>query len=229
MADENKPVEGNTEADESVLNPTEGDNAPGTDGAPLDPTEAKETPDAPAEGKQGAGEGEGEHVLDPDEKDDKEVNDLNGAPESYDKFTLPEGYSFPDEESEREASELFKSLNLSQKGGQKLIDAHAKYLNRFKAAQLEAWAEAQKKGREEIKSRPTYAADRVYAQKGLRALVQTDEEKAMFKGTWLADHPVFFGMFVKVGKMLAEDSPLPAAPSDHKSDGTSPVDRFPVK
>lgn len=207
-----------------------------------DPAESETVlnPDPNAEGAAAAGEGGGEtggnaqdgkddtSILNP-EADDSEgggENEFVGAPESYEDFTLPDGFSI-DEEGKTQIAELFKGLNLSQKGGQKLVDAFTERMIAQKEAELNALSEKRKQWRATIRQRPNYAAERALAQKGLRAVVSDPEEVAMFKGTWMSDHPALFNIFVKVGRLLGEDTPLPNSGSAASKETAS--SRFPVK
>ena len=156
----------------------------------------------------------------------QEENADIGAPETYGDFKLPDGFSLDDADRER-VSTLFKGLNLSQQGGQKLIDAFTERMTAQKEADLRALADRRRSWREEIRKRPDYAADRALAQKGLNAVVTSPEEVELFKNSWMSDHPALFSIFVKVGRLVGEDSPLSGGQS------TAPVDsavvRFPVK
>jgi hypothetical protein len=57
--------------------------------------------------------------------------------------------------------------------------------------------------------------------------VNTPEEKALFTDSWLSDHPVLFGMFVKIGRLLGEDAPLPNGGKG--APDRSAESRFPIK
>lgn len=197
-------------------------------------------PEPEAEGAAAGGEGEGEAggnapeggsddpILNPEagDKAGADGSEFVGAPEAYDDFSLPEGFTL-DEEQKAQVTELFKGLNLSQKGGQKLVDAFTERMTAQKEAELNALADKRKQWRAAIRQRPNYAAERALAQKGLRAVVSAPEEVAMFKGTWMSDHPALFNIFVKVGRLLGEDTPLPQGGSTaSKETATS---RFPIK
>lgn len=66
-----------------------------------------------------------------------------GAPESYAEFKLPDGYKL-DEQLAKDASALFKEMNLSQDAAQRLVDLYA--ANGLKAAEapFKEWADLQK-------------------------------------------------------------------------------------
>ena len=201
-------------ADESMLKP-----GAAADGA--------ETPAAVPEGGAGSApkeEAEESGILTPGAEEN--ANENVGAPESYGDFTMPDGFTL-DDDGKAKMSELFKGLNLSQKGGQKLVDAFTERVTAMKEAELSALAERRKAWRAEIRQRPTFATDRALALRGLNAVVSTPEEKELFTNSWMSDHPALFGIFVKVGKLLGEDAPLPAGGGTSKVD--SAVTRFPVK
>jgi hypothetical protein len=214
--------------------------APEDNGSAVD--ESLLSPDASAEGaaaeQQGADspapeagekkeEGEAP-LLNPEEGDaKKEENPDVGAPEDYSDFTLPEGFTLDDSVKE-EVCGMFKGMNLSQAGAQKLIDAYAKRIVAQKESELEALNTRRMAWRKEVRQRPTYEAERALAQKGMREVVNTPEEKALFTNSWMSDHPAVFGMFVKIGRLLGEDAPMPNGGKDADS-GDSAVARFPIK
>lgn len=216
---------GNAGADESILNPT----PEGTEGAAKPEGDGKGNP-APEAGSDDDGNG----LLNPEagkgdagKGEEGKKTAPEGAPEKYADFKLPEGFQLNDE-GKSSLSTLFKGLNLSQKAGQKLVDAYVEQQTKEKEAQLLALTEQRKQWRAQIKARPTYASDRAFAMKGLNAVVSTPEERKLFTNTWMSDHPVLFDIFVKVGKMVGEDSPLPAGGAA-PSTGDNASKRFPVK
>ena len=179
-------------------------------------------------GEAGTGtrqESEDAAILNP-EAGGGDVNELVGAPESYEDFTMPDGFTI-DAEGKTQLAELFKGLNLSQKGGQKLVDAFTERMTAQKEAELNALSEKRRQWRVSIRQRPNYAAERALAQKGLKAVVSDPEEIALFTNSWMSDHPALFNMFVKVGRLLGEDTPLPNG--DPAQNGNSAASRFPVK
>lgn len=68
---------------------------------------------------------------------------LEGAPEKYEDFKLPDGYKF-DEATGKEVTALFKELNLPQEGAQKLVDFYTSKLRDAVEAPHRAWADLQK-------------------------------------------------------------------------------------
>lgn len=217
--------------------PTDGAPTPEDKGAVAD--ESLLNPDSPAEGAAAGGEGadntppEGEGkagdepLLSPEAGENKEDNPDVGAPEEYSEFTLPEGFTLDDNVKE-EMTGLFKGMNISQAGAQKLIDAYTNRIIAQKETELNELANKRKQWRQEVRQRPTYEAERALAQKGIREVVNTPEEKALFTDSWMSDHPVLFGMFVKIGRLLGEDAP-PTTGGEPESTGDSAVARFPIK
>lgn len=211
-ADPAAPDATGSAADESLLNPdprAEGAAATG-EGSPGD--------NNAAEGAEGA------PLLDP--RSEEEKNPDVGAPETYEEFTLPEGFSLDDEVKE-EISGMFKSMNISQAGAQKLIDAYLKRVMSQKEAEISELNSRRMRWRSEVRQKPTYESDKAFAQKGIRAVVNTPEGKALFQDTWLSDHPAVFGMFVTIGRLLGEDTPLP--PGGPRPPAESAETRFPIK
>ena len=216
-ADNTVPADG-----ESLLDLTPA-STPGTEGAAVNGNDGDE-----GQGGDARQEGADDPILNPDagKEDGRDENEFVGAPETYEDFSLPDGFAI-DEEGKTQISELFKGLNLSQKGGQKLVDAFTERMVAQKEAELNELSEKRKQWRAAIRQRPQYASERALAQKGLRAVVSEPEEVALFKNSWMSDHPALFSMFVKVGKMIGEDSPLPN--NVPKEDKDTAASRFPVK
>lgn len=85
------------------------------------------------------------------EGDDKKT-EATGAPEAYADFKLPEGYKL-DEGLAKDATALFKELNLSQDAAQRLVDLYA--ANGLKAAEapFKEWSDLQKTWLSDISDR----------------------------------------------------------------------------
>ena len=195
------------EGEDPILSPA----TPDSDSAGVPTATPPETPPAPAEPPtEGTPTGEppkaddDKPILEPEQKE--EVNEFAGAPENYEDFTIPEHFTM-DDAGREEANQLFRQLNLSQKGAQTLIDAWVKKATDMQEAQLNQLADQRKAWRSEIRNTPTFAADRALAQKGIKAVVKTDAERALFQDTWLSDHPAVFSLFARIGSLLGEDSP----------------------
>jgi hypothetical protein len=172
-------------------------------------------------------ENEDEPILKVEEDETKEENENVGVPEDgYGDFELPENFTL-DDESKQEMNGIFKELNLSQKGGQKLIDLYTERVLKMKELELEQLATQRKAWRSELRNRPNYATERALALKGMNAVVKSEGGKAFFKDSWASDHPELFDIFVNVGKLLGEDSSIGGSTGGGQTD--SNLLRFPVK
>lgn len=151
----------------------------------------------------------------PDEKgEDKkeEENELTGAPESYEDFTLPEGVEM-DKVALEEFTPLAKELDLSQKGAQKLIDFKAKNDARVNEEsvqrQWDVWNETQENWVKEAKSDKEIGGDKFdeslsLAKKAIDAY-GNQEMKDLLDSTGAGNHKEFIRFLSKVGKDVSED------------------------
>ena len=204
------PAQGAGEADNSILNP--------------------QTP-APDPGKggddgQNKGDGQDSAILTPEAGEDDKQPESQGAPEQYADFKMPEGFTLEGETKEK-VTGLFRELNLSQENAQKLIDYATERDIANKEAMLNDLSARRKEWRSTLRARPNFESDLALARKGMKALVQTPEGAELFKDTWMSDHPAVFDMFVRAGKLVAEDS------FDNQNGGGAEenvnLKRFPVK
>lgn len=196
--------------------------------------EKSDAPETAAAKTAGAEAPEEEAILDVEKSKEgtegaEKENPLTGAPESYEDFSMPEGWALEGEQAEQaeEVKGIFKELNLSQAGSQKLVDYFVKRVADGKEAELEALATRRKEWRAQIRATPNFAEDRAMAGKGLAAVVTTPEEKKLFQDSWMQDHPAVFSIFAKVGRLLAEDGGVPRGSGQPAPDSNAA--RFPVK
>lgn len=196
------PAQGAGEAGDSILNPQ-----------------------APDTGKENGGDQDGA-ILTPEADGDGKKPESQGAPEQYADFKMPEGFTLEGEVKEK-VTGLFRELNLSQENAQKLIDYATERDLANREAMLNDLAARRKEWRSTLRARPNFEADLALARKGMKALVQTPEGAELFKDSWMSDHPAVFDMFVRAGKLVAEDS------FDNQNGGGAEENvnlrRFPVK
>lgn len=169
---------------------------------------------------------EGDAPLIQPEPKKEEPAKPEGAPESYEAFTVPEGFQM-DEARTTEVNSLFKELNLTQGNAQKLIDAYCKFAKDQEAAQASALMERQKEWRSSIRSREDFREQKALADKGVRLLLTTDAQRQLFTGTWLQDSPELFDLFVTAGRLVAEDNMTPAAQPATPTESQINMKRFP--
>lgn len=177
---------------------------------------------------EGQGEGGDKTAATDGDKGDKgresestDVVELNGAPESYEQFTLPEGLVLEGDRLAM-ATEIAKELNLSQAGAQKLVDAYSKLalddasglvdkvagsddllapiLERARQADGEKWA-AELKAEQGDK----FEAELAYCKTAVDAL-KSDKLKQEFDRLQWGNHPELFKAFAFFGR-LVRDSP----------------------
>jgi hypothetical protein len=156
------------------------------------------------QGKETAeGESADKPLMTPDGGEEAEKDP--GAPEKYEPFKLPEGFALEGEEFEK-VSSMLKGMNLSQSHAQELVDYFTRRMTDEKAAGLNALAARRKEWRAAIRQRPDFANERGLVQRGMRAVLKDKDEKELFEDSWMSDHPAFWKVFAKVGRLVGEDS-----------------------
>lgn len=168
-------------------------------------------------------------LIDPKADDkDKTPEAPAGAPESYADFTMPEGFKL-DDARKGEMNALFKELNLTQEGGQKLVNTYCKFMQETAKAQEAELLETRRNWRKEVSSREGYREQAALARKGLRLLVKTDAQRTLLTNSWLQDSPAIFDLFVEAGKLVAEDTIDGRQSAKQKTESEINRERFPVK
>lgn len=129
----------------------------------------------------------------------------SGAPEKYEDFKLPDGYTF-DPEALKEVSGLFKEAGLSQEAAQKMVDYYAKNSLQAQQAPYDLWAQTQKDWVSEIDNRFGSKAQNMSTDinKGIDAVLTSPKLNRAFREamdfTGMGSNPDFFeamSMFVK--------------------------------
>lgn len=190
---------------------------------PAQPAQTEDTPVIqPAGGEEKKDEGDAP-LIEP-KKD--EPAKPEGAPESYEAFTVPEGFQM-DEGRMTEASTLFKELNLTQAQAQKAIDVYCKLAKDQETAQANQLMDARKEWRSSIRSREDFREQKALADKGVRLLLTTDAQKKLFTDSWLQDAPELFDLFVTAGRLVAEDNMNKTTQTAQPSESQINMSRFP--
>lgn len=158
--------------------------------------------------------GEADKEVDPDAKDkDGETDESkpDGAPETYEDFTFPDGFEAVEAKIEA-FKEIAKDANLTQADAQRLMDIHAEMTAEYSAKLAEEWNTVRKNWAKEAKSDKEYggqkfnesmrAAKRALDTYGSPELIKTINE------TGIGDNPEFVRLMVKVGQTLGEDSTI---------------------
>ena len=133
----------------------------------------------------------------------------DGAPETYEDFTLPDGV-----EVDTKALEGFipvaKELNLTQTEAQALIDYESKRVEEFTSAQTASWNEMQTEWRTATQSDkeiggPAFDQSLANAKKFLGAY-GTNELIEALDATGMGNHPELIRAFSRAGKAMGEDN-----------------------
>lgn len=138
------------------------------------------------------------------------------APETYADFKAPDGYTLSKEVVDA-ALPLFKELNLSQDGAQKLIDFHTKQMIDAAKAPQATYENLRKDWRATISADPEITKASSGGMTGIeavkldigRALTNVDpglatEFRAAMDLTGAGDHPAFVKTFWKLSQLLTE-------------------------
>lgn len=139
-----------------------------------------------------------------------EAKPVEGAPEKYSDFTLPEGFE-ADPTMMGEAQGIFKDLGLSQAAAQRLVDFYAKQARDAAEAPVNFWKETQQRWVDEIKADPEIGGklDVVKTTVGRMldsVLGATDGAKfrEAMDYTGAGNNPTFVRAFYKIAGLLTE-------------------------
>lgn len=153
-----------------------------------------------AEGGSGDGQGKTE-----------EAPELNGAPEAYGDFELPDGFTLDGDRKELALS-LFRDSNLSQAGAQKYIDAFTKLVAEDDSVRAQAMEAAVQQQRDDwAKQAKTELGDKYdeavgFARTAVQATGRPELIKAFDDLGW-GNHPELIRAFEFFGRSM-RDSPV---------------------
>lgn len=187
--------------DGSTPNPADAVTATETTTQDQKPTEAEGT-----EGQEKGGKDAAATEGDKSEKTDEATTE--GAPEQYEAFTLPEGYTLEGERLEMAVS-TFKELNLPQEAAQRLVEAYCKadaengearnaLFEEARAQQIEQWGT-------EARTQLGDRFDQAVANAAFAASLVQDPEvvNAMEQQGW-GNHPAMLKMLDFFGSKFRE-------------------------
>ncbi len=148
-----------------------------------------------------------------------------GAPENYEDFTLPEGYTVPDE-TMTSFKEYVKGANLSQEQAQKALDLGVQVRNDTLKQVNDTYTKMREDWVKELKEDPVLGGQN-YPDTINRANTVLKKYADPQTIQWIVqsgagDHPGLARMLVKIQKDLGEEAPTPptgAGESGVKSDG----------
>lgn len=152
---------------------------------------------------------EGEGDTDKKSADGEADEDKGGAPESYQDFQAPEGTEI-DTELLGEFTPIAKELDLSQDQAQKFIDFMPKVQERIITGLTKDWETKQGDWVKSAKDDPEYGGSQFKASVATanRAIKELGGDKLVkaLNETGAGNHPEIIRGFVKIGKLMEEDS-----------------------
>lgn len=160
--------------------------------------------------------------ADTDEDSDADKSKDEGAPETYEDFSLPEGFE-ANNEILGDFTKFAKEHDMSQADAQKLIDMQTKVQAQIPKMLEAEWDKTQDKWQEATKNDKEYGGKELdtslsLAKKALDKYA-SDEFREALEVTGMGNHPELIRMLVNVGKGISEDDVLTkgTAPGGDKS------------
>lgn len=155
-----------------------------------------------------------------------------GAPEKYEDFKVPEGYTLDSKVAE-EASGIFKDMNLSQAQAQTLVDFYAAKTREAADAPFEAYKTMRAEWQTKVAADPEIGSKLPEVKQTVsRALdslgdakLASDFREAMDL-TGAGDHPAFIKAFYKLAQQVNEGHSVRGSnpsPAGQKAPGSGPV------
>lgn len=143
-----------------------------------------------------------------------------GAPEKYEPFTVPEGFTL-DEKVSGEASAIFKELGLDQASAQRLVDFYSSKTIEAANAPYELYSKMREGWQTEVRADPEIGTKLPAVKETIsRALDSLGDAKLAneFRGamdlTGAGDHPAFIKAFYKLAQAVTEGKAVtPKGPS----------------
>ena len=139
---------------------------------------------------------------------DGEADRLTGAPETYESFNLPEGYTLEGDGLETFHSKA-RDLNLDQTQAQALVDLHIDTMKQMQDTQASANRDQLANWLNELKTDTDFGGDKFDASRSeasrfLRQFGEPGLDEA-FKSFGVDRIPALFRTFVRAGRGLTED------------------------
>lgn len=187
---------------------TKADDKPAAESKPADDKKAgdDEKPEAKADGDLLADDDEGKS---PEDKDGQADKSKDGAPETYEAFTLPEGVQL-DEAALAEATPAFKEVGLSQEQAQKLVDVYAKLQQSAAEKTLAGFNQIKNDWKASLKADPEFGGDKLPQTVGAaKAVLAKYGDKNLvndLKEWGWANHPGLIKLLARVRGHLSEDT-----------------------
>lgn len=162
---------------------------------------------APDAGGEGTTEEPEQEAAEGDKTEEGSDDEPKGAPEQYEEFKVPEGYTVDDKALE-EFVEFAKGRDMTQDQAQEILDYYTKNLETMFSQQAEAWENTRKEWVESARSDKEFGGQRF--QENLKhvssAMKQfgTPELRQVLNDSGLGDNPELIRFFYRVGKLAGE-------------------------
>ena len=189
-------------------------------------TTTPQPPPKPEAKAEGGGDGEDKSLLN---KDAKEGDKPTGAPEKYEDYKVPEGFTL-DPEVKTEADKLFKGMNLSQDQAQSLVNFYADKVKEAFDAPFNAYQDQRQEWRKQAEANPELKGKLSNGGEVLTTIgkaldslgdpqLANDFRQAMDL-TGAGDNPAFILAFYRMAQRLTEGSHVtgrgPASPGQQR-------------
>jgi hypothetical protein len=133
------------------------------------------------------------------------------APDKYEDFEFPEGYS-PNPEAVSKATDLFKELNLNQAQAQKLVSLNIEHQKSEQDRSTKAWTDTMAEWKSSASNDKEFGGANLTASLGTAKTAVDSfgsaEFKEMLELTGVGNHPEMVRFLVKVGKVVQDDKIL---------------------
>jgi hypothetical protein len=175
------------------------------------PTQSQEQPKPEVKAEPKA-EDDGKSLLNKEvgEKDKEPAKEAAKAPEAYAEFKVPDGFTLDPEVAKR-AGGLFKELNLSQDGAQKLIDLYTAETKAAFEAPFNAYQDMRKGWRDAVSSDREMGHRLPEIKTNVTQMLNThlgpilaDQFREAMDLTGVGDHPAFVRAFDLLSQLLVE-------------------------
>lgn len=136
--------------------------------------------------------------------------EAGGPPEKYEAFKVPEGFEL-DEAAHKEASEMFRGMNLTQGDAQKLVDFYSKNTLEAVNAPYDAWRKTQEEWVKQVKADPVIGPRLNEVTTTISRAIDTlgdaklaADFRAAMDYTGAGNNPAFIRAFYKLAQMVTE-------------------------
>lgn len=204
--------------------------AGGTDGQTSAPADQKT--DSAAQGKGADDQSKqpaGTSQQDGQQKagdDGKQKDKLEGAPEKYANFVVPQGVTL-DAEKLGKFTDMAKELNLSQANAQRLVDLAAEHTESVLKSQADQWSKIREGWVKELKEDTEFGGQKfdetIVRAKRCMSKFGDPEFSKMLESTGYGDNPSLIRLLARIDKAIGEDTTETGKPAAGAAKSTAEV------